>query len=106
MVHTIIYILNRTPTKAILNITPEEAWSGRKPTVSHFRIFGCKAYAHIPDERRSKLERKSEKCIMVGYSEESKGYRLYNPRIDFKEMYGLMKMLRMITLQHYLSFQF
>ena len=79
-VHIAVYILNRTPTKAILNITPEEAWSGRKPTVSHFRIFGCKAYAHIPDERRRKLERKSEKFIMVGYSEESKEYRLYNPK--------------------------
>ena len=38
-IHTTVYILNRTPTKAIMNITPEEAWSGRKPTVSHFSYF-------------------------------------------------------------------
>lgn len=70
LIHTTIYILNRTPTKVFLNITLEEAWSERKPTISHFRIFGCNAYAHIPNERRRKLLRKSEKCIMVGYSEE------------------------------------
>ena len=32
-IHTTVYILNRTPTKAIMNITPKEAWSGRKPTM-------------------------------------------------------------------------
>ncbi|KAL6333263.1 hypothetical protein AAG906_028446 [Vitis piasezkii] len=39
-----------------------EAWSGRKPTVDHFKIFGCNAYAHIPDEKRKKLDDKGEKC--------------------------------------------
>ena len=77
-IHTTFFILNRTPAKAIMNITPEEAWSRRKPIVSHFCIFCCTTYSHIPDEKRSKLEGKSEKYIMVGYSEESNGYRLYN----------------------------
>eukprot|EP00253_Pinus_taeda_P022965 PITA_22965 len=74
------YILNRTPTKALKNITPEEAWSSIKPDVSHFRVFGSEAWAHIPDEKRKALEPKSEKCIFVGYSEDVKGYRL----ISFK----------------------
>ncbi|KAM4074653.1 hypothetical protein ACJW30_10G110200 [Castanea mollissima] len=51
-----IHILNRSPTLAIQNMKPEEAWSGRKPVVVHFRIFGCIAYAHIPDEKRRKLD--------------------------------------------------
>ncbi|PHT35796.1 hypothetical protein CQW23_23496 [Capsicum baccatum] len=38
----------------------EEAWSERKPTVDHFRIFDCIAYAHIPDEKRKKLDDKRE----------------------------------------------
>lgn len=33
----------------------------------------------MPDERRSKLDEKSKKCIFVGYSETSKAYKLYNP---------------------------
>jgi hypothetical protein len=43
------------------------------------RIFGCVAYAHVPEEMRRKLDDRSERCIFVGYSEESRAYRLYNP---------------------------
>ncbi|RVW22917.1 Retrovirus-related Pol polyprotein from transposon RE2 [Vitis vinifera] len=60
-------------------MTPEEAWSGRKPTVDHFRIFGCIAYAHIPNEKMRKPENKGEKCIFLGVSDKSKAYKLYNP---------------------------
>ena len=42
------YIVNRTPTKALKNITSEEAWTKIKPDVSHFRVFGSIAWAHIP----------------------------------------------------------
>ena len=34
---------------------------------------------HIPDEKRQKLNPKSEKCILIGYSLEQKGYKCYNP---------------------------
>lgn len=74
-----IYILNRSPTLAVQNRTPEEAWSGRKPNVDNFRIFGCIAYARVPEQRRRKLDDKGEKCIFLGISNESKAYRLYNP---------------------------
>ena len=47
------YIFNHTPTKVLQGITPEEAWSKIKPDVSHFRAFGCEAWAHIPDEKWS-----------------------------------------------------
>eukprot|EP00253_Pinus_taeda_P006208 PITA_06208 len=70
------YIINRTPTKILKNITPEEAWSSIKLDVSHFRIFGSEAWAHIPDEKHKALEPKSEKCTFVVYSEDVKGYRL------------------------------
>jgi transposase InsO family protein len=74
-----IHVLNRSPTFAVRNMTPEEAWSGCKPSVEHFRIFGCVAHVHIPDSRRVKLDDKSMKCILLGISDESKAYRLYNP---------------------------
>ena len=60
-------------------MTPEEAWNGRKPSVNHFRIFGCIAYAHIPDQKRKKLDDKGEKYIFLSVSEMSKAYKLYNP---------------------------
>lgn len=70
------YIRNRCPTSAVQNMTPEEAWSGKKPHVSHLRVFGCIAYAKVPDEKRSKLDAKATKCLMLGYCEGTKAYRL------------------------------
>jgi hypothetical protein len=43
-VETTVYILNRSPTKALNGRTPYEAWHGRKPAVSHLRVFGCLAF--------------------------------------------------------------
>lgn len=60
-------------------MTPEEAWSGSKTLVEHFRVFGCLAHVHVPDSKRIKLNDKSMKCILLGVSEESKAYRLFNP---------------------------
>ena len=47
--------------------------------LSHVRILGLIAYVHIPDEKRKKLDPKSEKCILVEYSLEQKGYKCFNP---------------------------
>jgi hypothetical protein len=69
------YIVNRTPTKALKNTTLEEAWTKIKPYVSHFRVFGSIAWAHIPDEKRKALHPKSEKCILL-VNEDVKGYKL------------------------------
>ena len=54
-VHTVAYLQNRSPTKALDGKTPEEVYSGYKPNVSHLRVFGCEAYAHVPKERRQSL---------------------------------------------------
>ena len=42
-------------------------------------IRGCIGHVHIPDQKRSKLDDKSQTCILLGVSEESKAYKLYNP---------------------------
>ena len=60
-------------------MTPYEAWTTEKPTVAHLRVFGSDAYAHIPKDERGKLDPKAKKCIFVGYGEETKGYRLFDP---------------------------
>ncbi|MCO5609397.1 hypothetical protein L7F22_063623 [Adiantum nelumboides] len=73
------HVLNRCPTRALKTITPYESWYDRKPSVSYLRVFGCLAYAHISQQLRGKLDDKAVKCIFVGYSSGSKGYRLYNP---------------------------
>ena len=74
-----VHVLNRSPTLAVKDMTPEEAWSGIKPSVEHFRVFGCVSHVHVPDAKRKKLEDKSFSCVLLGVSEESKAYRLYDP---------------------------
>ncbi|KAJ4724624.1 Retrovirus-related Pol polyprotein from transposon TNT 1-94 [Melia azedarach] len=39
----------------------------------------AKTHVHVPDERRTKLDDKSESFIFIGYDSSSKGYKLYNP---------------------------
>ncbi len=77
-VATVVYIMNRTPTSTIHGMTLEENFIGKKLDVSHLRVFGYIAYMHVPDEKRSKLNPKVEKCIFIGYSLEQKGYRCFN----------------------------
>ncbi|WVZ93487.1 LOW QUALITY PROTEIN: hypothetical protein U9M48_039462 [Paspalum notatum var. saurae] len=77
-VATAVYILNRSPTKALNGKTPYEAWHGRKPAVSHLRVFGCLAFVkelgHI-----GKLDDRSTPGVFIGYAEGSKAYRILDP---------------------------
>ncbi|KAM1703264.1 hypothetical protein ACFXTN_026310 [Malus domestica] len=74
-----VYLSNWSPTRSVWGKTPQEAWSGRKPGIYHLRVFGSIAHVHVPDERRTKLDDKSEKFIFIDYDSNSKGYKLYNP---------------------------
>jgi hypothetical protein len=71
--------MNQTPVVAIHGMTPKEKLTCKKPNVSHLRMFGCITYMHVPDEKKSKLDPKADKCIFIGYSLEQKGYRCFNP---------------------------
>ena len=77
-VATAAYLRNRATTRALKEkTTPYEKWYGRKPDLSHLRVFGCMAYAYIPDaNRKGKLSKKAEKLRFIGYSLQTKGYRL------------------------------
>jgi transposase InsO family protein len=67
-VTTVVYIMNRTPTVIVHGMTSKEKFTGKKPDVSHLRVFGCITYMHVPDEKISKLDPKADKCIFIGYS--------------------------------------
>lgn len=57
----------------------EEAWSGKKPSVGYFKVFGCIAYAHVADNIRAKLDESRTNSILFSVSENRKAYQLYNP---------------------------
>ena len=44
-----IYLSSHCPTRSVQEKTPQQAWSRKKPTVSHLCVFGSIAYAHVPD---------------------------------------------------------
>lgn len=77
-VSTAAYLVNRSSTKGLKNITPEEAWTGKKPDLTHLRVF-CKALAYVPKEKCKKWDTKVRDCVFVGYCTDSPGYRLMDP---------------------------
>lgn len=73
-----VYIRNRS-INSHSDITPYDKVFGKKPSVDHLRILGCRAYAHVPDPLRRKLEPKAVACWLVGYCDNIKGGRLWYP---------------------------
>ena len=85
-VHAAVYLRNRSPTRALDNVTPYEAWRGDKPDLSHLRVFGCRAYMYLHKGKRdstSKLAARSMPGIFVGYASEAKAWLVWDP-IDKK----------------------
>ncbi|UYV80580.1 hypothetical protein LAZ67_19000797 [Cordylochernes scorpioides] len=78
-VNTATYVLKRTGQTQIEGKTPYELWFDKKPAVDHLQIFGTECFVHVPDEKRRKLDAKSEKGILVGYCSNKDGYRIWMP---------------------------
>jgi IS30 family transposase len=73
-----VYILNRSPTKALNGRTSYEAWHGCKPVVSHLRVFGCLAFDKELDNI-GKLDDRSTLWVFISYAKGSKAYRILDP---------------------------
>lgn len=73
---TAMYILNRVPSKSVPK-TPFEHWIGRKPSLNHFRVWGCPAEVRLFNPSEKKIDPRTVRCYFIGYPEHSKGYRFY-----------------------------
>ncbi|KAK8701846.1 hypothetical protein V6N13_020224 [Hibiscus sabdariffa] len=73
----VAFTLNRVPSKSVQKM-PYEIWTGKRPSMSFMKIWGCKAY--VKHQMSTKLEPKSHKCTSVGYPKETKGYYFFNPK--------------------------
>ena len=78
-ISTAIYLLNRSTTKALQGMTPEEAFTGNKPCVSHLCVFRCLAHVHVPSHKRRTFGAKSTPMIFTSYATHSKGFHFWNP---------------------------
>ncbi|KAJ0535497.1 putative RNA-directed DNA polymerase [Helianthus annuus] len=74
---TAIYLINRLPSSVLLGKSPYELMFGFKPSLAHLRIFGCLCFSTILNES-DKLSFNAEKCILIGYSNVKKGYKLWS----------------------------
>jgi hypothetical protein len=75
-----VHIHNRSPTAALDSGTPYSHWYGRKPDVSHLRVFGCAAYVHLQKDQRTPkgLGSHTQHCVFIGYPAEFKGWTFIN----------------------------
>jgi len=77
---TVVYLLNKTPIIAIhVRVTPEMKLTGFRPDIGHLKVFRSIAYVHVLDEKRRKFDPKAKKCIFIGYAQDMKAYKCYNP---------------------------
>ena len=76
-----MYVQNRCPHKILGMSTPEEVFSGKRPDISHLRIFGSSVYMHVTKDARKKLDPTAEVGIFVGYTDTPHNYHVYFPDI-------------------------
>ncbi|TMW55192.1 hypothetical protein Poli38472_013954 [Pythium oligandrum] len=74
----VVHVLNRIPTTVRPGQSPFEICFKARPSLGHLRVIGSEGFAHIDKSKRGKLEPKAFRCILVGYSESTKGYRVWN----------------------------
>nr|GEY91843.1 hypothetical protein [Tanacetum cinerariifolium]GEY91846.1 hypothetical protein [Tanacetum cinerariifolium] len=60
--------------------TPYHIINDRKPSVKFFHIFGSLCYIIRDGENLDKMKEKGDACIFVGYSTQSRAYRVFNKR--------------------------
>ena len=75
--NTTVYVKNRCPHRVLGMITPEEAFTGKNPDISHLKIFGSSIYIHVTKDDRKKLELTAEVGIFFRYTETPHNYRVY-----------------------------
>ncbi|KMQ84419.1 copia protein, partial [Lasius niger] len=79
-VNTACYVRNRCITKSLDGQVPYKLWKGKTPTVIYFKIFGSKVFVLDKNPQKGKFDSRSEEGIFVGYSNESKAYRVWLPK--------------------------
>ncbi|XP_070049707.1 uncharacterized protein [Nicotiana tomentosiformis] len=85
-VNTACYLVNMCMIRSLLNKTSYELLNGRKPKLTHLRTFGCKCFVlNNGKEALGKFDAKSDEGIFLGYSSQSKAYKVYNKRTQCVE---------------------
>ncbi|GKE24654.1 retrovirus-related pol polyprotein from transposon TNT 1-94 [Tanacetum coccineum] len=84
-VNTTCYVQNRVLVVKPHNKTPYELFHGRTPTLSFMRPFGCPVTILNTIDHLSKFDGKADEGFFVGYSLNSKAFRVFNSRTRIVE---------------------
>jgi hypothetical protein len=74
-----VYLTNISPSYPLQRDVSNRVYYGKKFTYDHLKVFGCKAFVHIPQDERSKLDSKTRQCIFLGYGGDQFSYKLFDP---------------------------
>lgn len=77
-VNTACYVLNRVLIRLIILKTPYELLNNRLPNISYFKVFGSKCFILNTNGNLGKFDARSYEGILIGYSQNSRAYRIYN----------------------------
>ena len=90
---TAVDLINLSPSVPLNRDIPQRVWTGKDISYQHLKVFGCRAFVHVPRDERIKLDGKSKECIFLGYAREEFGYRLWDP-VDKKIIRSPLKISR------------
>ncbi len=76
---TAVYVRNRVFSRPLpKNTTPYHRWMTKASDLSHLRVFGSKSLYVLPKKQMKKLDARAEEGLMMGYSNQSKGYKIWD----------------------------
>jgi len=78
-VRTAVGLINFSPSRPLNGEIPNEVWYGKKASYGHLRVFGCRAFVHVPKDERPKLDAKTKECIYLGSPRDELGFKLWDP---------------------------
>lgn len=63
------------------DVTPHHHWMDHKSNLSNCRVFGSPCWYVTPKQKLKKLDPRSRSGIFVGYCDDKKGFKVYDPNL-------------------------
>ena len=74
VVKTVVDVINLSSASPLDEDILEEIWLGQKASHNYLKVFGCRAFIHIPKDKQGKLDSKTKQYIYLGSPKEEYSY--------------------------------